>query len=642
MSPLKIFGRAAPPHHLKMQNAAKYTGRQRSNHNTILVFIEAMWFLTGNGRKIRLLSAEWIHPDLIVIDQDMRFLNLLRRHLLDHLFLADRGIGITTNGGQHIPKIGAHQIGRGHSDADLVIPTDTRLRAGMTLHSAAKIPLKGADRVTLHPEAKRVHYADQLFSIRISRARRRPQSFARLGKFTGLHEITRLFDFRKNGARQKRQYHCKSAHLFLLLATPALAQTVPITQADFHAFDEDKARIGQLLFYDKILSGNRNISCATCHHPDLGTGDGLSLGIGEGGHGLGQNRTPGQGPDKIRKRIPRNAQALWNLGHRDIRVMFHDGRLEISNVYGNGFNSPAEEWLPEGLKTILAAQAIFPLVAQFEMAGNPKENEIAGAVHDRIDAAWPILAKRVRVIPEYGAMFVDAFDHIDTPEQVGITEIANALAAFMGLEWQSFDSPYDASLQGTALPDDAQRGADLFFGKAGCASCHSGPLFSDQDFHALMLPAFGPGRTRRFDPVARDVGRMAESDRLQDAYRFRTPMLRNVALTAPYGHNGAFPDLRSMIEHHLDPVQSNAKWTEATAQLPEVQWLASIDFVIRSDAREMARQASRLDITPVALQSTEIDDLIAFLENLTGATSQRPRFGIPTRVPSGLAVDQIR
>ena len=97
-----------------------------------------------------------------------------------------------------------------------------------------------------------------------------------------------------------------------------------------------------------------------------------------------------------------------------------------------------------------------------------------------------------------------------------------------------------------------------------------------------------------------------------------------------------------MIEHHLDPVQSNAKWTEATAQLPEVQWLASIDFVIRSDAREMARQASHLDITPVALQSTEIDDLIAFLENLTGATSQRPRFGIPTRVPSGLAVDQIR
>ena len=54
------------------------------------------------------------------------------------------------------------------------------------------------------------------------------------------------------------------------------------------------------------------------------------------------------------------------------------------------------------VETLLAAQAIFPLVAQFEMAGNPKENEIAGAVHDRIDASWPILAKRVRVIPEYG------------------------------------------------------------------------------------------------------------------------------------------------------------------------------------------------------------------------------------------------
>ena len=58
------------------------------------------------------------------------------------------------------------------------------------------------------------------------------------------------------------------------------------------------------------------------------------------------------------------------------------------------------------------------MVAQFEMAGNPKENEIAGAIHDRIDAAWPILAKRVRVIPEYGDMFVDAFDNIDSADQV--------------------------------------------------------------------------------------------------------------------------------------------------------------------------------------------------------------------------------
>ncbi len=94
---------------------------------------------------------------------------------------------------------------------------------------------------------------------------------------------------------------------------------------------------------------------------------------------------------------------------------------------------------------------------------------------------------------------------------------------------------------------------ELFFGAAKCSSCHSGKLLTDQKFHALALPAFGPGRTRRFDPMVRDVGRMGESDDIKDAYRFRTPMLRNVALTAPYGHNGAYPTLTAMVRHHLNP-----------------------------------------------------------------------------------------
>ena len=90
-----------------------------------------------------------------------------------------------------------------------------------------------------------------------------------------------------------------------------------------------------------------------------------------------------------------------------------------------------------------------------------------------------------------------------------------------------------------ALSPQARAGLELFYGDAGCAACHSGPLMSDQGFHALALPAFGPGKTRRFDLQPRDVGRMGESNALEDASRFRTPMLRNVALTAPYGHNGA-------------------------------------------------------------------------------------------------------
>ena len=300
---------------------------------------------------------------------------------------------------------------------------------------------------------------------------------------------------------------------------------------DFFAVDMAQAELGQLLFYDPILSGNQNISCATCHHPDFGTGDGLSLGIGEGGEGLGPMRTAGTGDARIRKRIPRNAPGLWNLGHRDLTLMFHDGRLSIADTYENGFNSPAEEWLPAGFDNLLAAQAVFPLVAQFEMGGNPKENEIAGAIHDRIDAAWPILAKRVRVTGDYGDRFVAAFDHLETSEQVTITEIANALSAFMIHEWTSFDSAFDAYLAGdtAALTAQEARGMELFYGNANCASCHSGPLMTDQKFHALALPPFGPGRGRKFDPYARDVGFMGESDALEDAYRFRTPSLRNAA-----------------------------------------------------------------------------------------------------------------
>ncbi|MGR3436394.1 MAG: cytochrome-c peroxidase [Shimia sp.] len=424
--------------------------------------------------------------------------------------------------------------------------------------------------------------------------------------------------------------------LLVCTALPAAAER--LGPGDFLPVDPARAAIGQLLFYDKILSGNRNISCGTCHHHDTHGTDGLSLGIGEGGVGVGTARHAGTGADAIRKRIPRNAPALWNIGHRSIHTLFHDGRLSVSDIYGNGFNSPADEWLPEGLSDIVAAQAIFPMVAQFEMAGNPRENEIAGAVHDRIDAAWPILAKRVRTIPAYGDAFVAAFPEVDAPEDVTIAQIANALSAFMRSEWQSYDSPYDAWMAGTPLPPAAERGRVLFT-EVGCAGCHAGPLLSDQGFHAIGLPAFGPGRTRRWDPVPRDVGRMGESDRLEDAYRFRTPSLRNVALTAPYGHNGAYPTLRAMLEHKRDPVAARAAWTPEMAHLPEAPWLSAIDFVIRSDAREIARQAAKLDWRGADLSDTDLDDLEAFLNALTGATALERPMGRPATVPSGLPVD---
>ncbi|GAA6179848.1 hypothetical protein NBRC116594_12860 [Shimia sp. NS0008-38b] len=409
---------------------------------------------------------------------------------------------------------------------------------------------------------------------------------------------------------------------------------------DFIAFDLDQAKIGQLLFFDPILSGNQNIACATCHHPDLGSGDGLSLGIGEGGDGLGRDRTPGMGDAKIVKRIPRNAPALWNLGAKEIDVLFHDGRLSVSDIYDTGFDSPAQEWLPSGLNSILAAQALFPMTAEFEMAGNPKENQIAGAVYDRIDNVWPIVAKRVRIIPGYADMFVAAFDDVDQALDINITHIVNALAAFEAHEFTSYDSPFDAYLNGDdeALDTDQKAGMDLFYGKAECSSCHSGKLLSDHKFHALMLPHFGPGKTRQWDPVVRDVGRMGASDRIEDAYRFRTPALRNVALTGPYGHNGAYGALEAMVRHHLNPRAAFEAWDKQNAVLPDVPWLSKADFRPFDDTRERARLAARADIDPVSLSDTEVSQIVAFLHALTGTESIKGRLGVPDKVPSGLEV----
>ena len=428
----------------------------------------------------------------------------------------------------------------------------------------------------------------------------------------------------------------------MLTCAPAYGNPLPapLQASDFVRFDADQARIGQLLFFDPILSGNRNIACATCHHPDHGTGDALSLGIGEGGTGLGPDRTPGEGDARIIKRIPRNAPALWNLGAREVEVLFHDGRLSVSDIYGNGFDSPAQEWLPEGLNSILAAQALFPLTAQFEMAGDPKENQVAGAAYDRIDAVWPILAKRVRIVPEYADLFVAAFDDVASPLDITITHIANALAAFEGTEFQSYDSPFDAYLAGdtAALTLDQKAGMALFYGNAGCAACHSGPLLSDHRFHALMLPHFGPGKTRQWDPILRDVGRMGASDRLEDAYRFRTPSLRNVALTPPYGHNGAYASLEGILRHHLDARTGYQNWQPRMAALPEVPWLAPADFLPMQDSRERARLASQLDLEPLSLTDAEVQQIIAFLHALTGTGSLKGRLGRPDRVPSGLEV----
>ncbi|MDF0601413.1 cytochrome c peroxidase [Psychromarinibacter sp. C21-152] len=457
--------------------------------------------------------------------------------------------------------------------------------------------------------------------------------------------INFLFGVRRGRTAPRRQLHkfllAGLLGPFISLPAAALELPDPLTEADFIAVDRKQAELGRLLFYDKILSGNRNISCGTCHHHDLGGADGLSLGIGEGGEGIGPDRTPGYDDMQIHARIPRSAPPIWNLGHKSVTMVFHDGRLSVSDIYGNGFDSPAGAHLPKGLNSILAAQAMFPITSHDEMAGGVGENEIADAVVDGLHKGWPLIEARVRVVPGYGRLFAEAFAHIETAEDITIVDIANAIAAFEASEWRNHDSDFDAYLAGEpdALNDRETRGMELFFGAAECSSCHSGPLFTDQSFHALALPEFGPGKTRGWDPLPRDIGRMLKTDDLNDLYRFRTPSLRNVALTAPYGHNGAMPTLEAMIRHHVDPLGSLDRWTPDMARLPDVPWLQDADFALQGDSDELARLAARVDIDLPPLSERDISDIVAFLNCLTGRSAEARPLGRPDAVPSGLPVD---
>jgi len=435
----------------------------------------------------------------------------------------------------------------------------------------------------------------------------------------------------------------------LLIAAPALASgpvlPPPLTDADFPVNSPEEIDLGRLLFWDAEISGNRNISCATCHHPRFGTSDGLSLGIGEGGVGLGPDRRADP-KDLPEQRVPRNATALWNVGAKGFRVLFADGRIEVDPSRPNGFRTPLETDMATGFASVLSAQAMFPVVAPDEMAGHYHENEISALVRQgRItgpDGAWAAIAARISAIPEYVARFRQVYPEIAAGRKIAFSDIANAIAAYAAFDFRSDGSPFDAVLRGEGTLDpQATRGMDLFYGKAGCASCHSGPLLTDMAFHAMGDPQLGPGKAERFESHQRDEGRMKVSNNPADAFAFRTPSLRNVTLTAPYGHAGAFTDLRAYLVQHLAPGSALVDYNPAQARLPTLT-LPKADFVPASTGADYEAIAAAAKGDPkVTLDDSEIDALLAFLRSLEDPVAVAGgRMGIPETVPSGLPIDK--
>lgn len=432
-----------------------------------------------------------------------------------------------------------------------------------------------------------------------------------------------------------------TAVIMSLQASLSLANDIPkpVTHSDFPTLNINSVLLGRDLFFDPVLSGNRNIACVTCHHPDLGTSDGMSLSIGEGGHGLGPERAVLNGQEP-QARIPRNAPALYNIGAFEYTTMFHDGRVELDPNARFGIRMPEGRRLERPVPNVLAAQAILPILSPDEMAGQPGENPVADAIAaDRIHGlggAWQMLAARIEAIPAYRTRFDWV---IGADEPIHITDIGRAIADYITFEFRATNSPFDAYLNGDdgALSAAARRGMDLFYGEADCASCHSGPLQTDHSFHAIGVPPLGPGKENGAVPHA-DTGRFAVSGKEKDAYCFRTPTLRNVALTAPYGHNGAYASLRAMIRQHLDPIGALTGYDPDEAILHDIAALPD-DFAPQADQDEMIRIAAASEIAPMRLTEGQMDDLIAFLDSLTDPSSTRLQLGLPAHVPSGLPLD---
>lgn len=300
------------------------------------------------------------------------------------------------------------------------------------------------------------------------------------------------------------------AALLLLLASLARAEFGPLPPVAVPAdnpMSAAKIELGRLLFFDPRLSGNASTSCASCHLPALGWGEKSALSRGY--------------PGTVHWR---NAQTLWNAAH-------------YSRLFWDGAASSLE------------AQA---------------QSAAEGAVAGNGDPA--MMEMRLRHVPEYVARFRAVFG----TEWPRIQHAWAAIAAFeRTLVSDPKRVPFDRWLAGdpNALSPEARRGFALFTGKAGCGRCHSGPLFSDQQFHALGVPRVSLADssvllqvTARWQNLQRGVSRAqyrASDEDLgleyatrdaRDRGKFRTPSLRELKHTAPYMHNGVFASLREVLE----------------------------------------------------------------------------------------------
>ncbi len=341
--------------------------------------------------------------------------------------------------------------------------------------------------------------------------------------------------------------------LLVALTTPPLGLP-PIPVPDDNPVTADKVQLGRKLFFDRRLSPNNTVSCAMCH-------------VAEQGFSQNELRRPVGFEGRS---VRRNAPTIYNTAY--LERLFHDGR-----------------------ETSLENQVWAPLLANNEMG-----NLSIGVVIERIQS-----------LDDYSERFRKAFGRGPDMQTIGM-----ALASYERV-LVSGDSPFDRwyyAKQDSALDSSAKRGFEIFRGKGRCVACHTVTqdfaLFTDGKFHntgigyfATMRPVdeefdvlLAPGQVERVESDLerstgterfRDLGRYEVTGMPEDRWRYRTPTLRNVALTAPYMHDGSLTTLRDVL-----------------------------DFYNRGGVPNEVLDPL---IEPLGLSAVEIEDLLAFLRSLTGS-----------------------
>jgi cytochrome c peroxidase len=232
-------------------------------------------------------------------------------------------------------------------------------------------------------------------------------------------------------------------------------------------------------------------------------------------------------------------------------------------------------------------------------------------------------------------MFAAAYPTI-SPDRLGFEHAANAIAAFETQTFTKTNSAFDRYLarEDNALSLDAKHGALLFFTTARCSSCHNGPLLGAQSFASVAVPQLGPG-TGTATPL--DAGRGDESVSGPSRFPrffFRVAPLRNVELSAPYMHNGAYPTLEAVVRHYNN-VDSAVKSYDVN-QLPP-----SLRSTYHGDASTISALLTSLDSRlqqPIRLTADEQRQIVAFLKSLTDPSARDLAGVAPVAVPSGLPI----